>query len=636
MPVSDPDDNGTVEIEADVSHTSITAVLVTDRPIDEAIIVSNRIPANVGAVTGRAGLTATLSVVGESPDGGPRLLLGVQGEAVLLADVVDLTPPEGIDSLVVRPSRRPADVVEVITADDTSTFHLAGRAAIADTDRRARVYRMDEIGLDPGARYRFWRAVDDDMDAAGLLAAGPDETNAEIVGEVTARLADRQSLILDGPDAIPVGVRVEFGNNVATRIDTDSVLGVVWTSFSNERGYSNPELAWDYFDGNGWRRLERNFVDGTENLARSGRISFTVPADLAATDIGGQDTLWIRARLIGGDYGRPKYVVTTEEVDTDKTEQTITVDTTDLKPPEIASIEAGFTLDEAVEPTAVVVDNNRTVVDQAQANAAANAQFMLFESAGAVAGEYGRSILLGLNAAPRVQAVPFLAEVADEEGRGDLIGQVLTAEGWRDITVDDDTVGLRRSGLFTLLFDADTANQETTFRLLGEDRFWIRLTVAESSGWSPTIHGLYLNAVPAEQGRTVSREIVGSGNGEPNARLALANPPVGPSSLELRVAERISDRERRELTVDGGPEPVVSTPGQDDSWVLWKRVDSFSGHDGDDRVYRLDSTTGVLTFGDGRRGRLLPAGPRPMFEPSPTGKEVVQKGTSRPGPTFSC
>ena len=83
---------------------------------------------------------------------------------------------------------------------------------------------------------------------------------------------------------------------------------------------------------------------GPGSWRRSGTISFRVPATLSATEIGGREDLWIRARLVGGDYGRPKYVVTSTTVGTTVTQST-SIDTSDLHPPEIESIEARFDLD---------------------------------------------------------------------------------------------------------------------------------------------------------------------------------------------------------------------------------------------------------------------------------------------------
>ena len=72
---------------------------------------------------------------------------------------------------------------------------------------------------------------------------------------------------------------------------------------------------------------------------------------------GGGEDLWIRARLVGGDYGRPKYVVTSTTVGTTVTQST-SIETSDLHPPEIESIEARFVLDGETAPEGVLVVDN--------------------------------------------------------------------------------------------------------------------------------------------------------------------------------------------------------------------------------------------------------------------------------------
>ena len=117
------------------------------------------------------------------------------------------------------------------------------------------------------------------------------------------------------------------------------------------------------------------------------------------------------------------------------------------------------------------------------------------------------------------------------------------------------------------------------------------------------------------------QEILGSSLGEPSLALELAETPVLPETLELRVREQLSEDEqealeeerRRSILGSGRPPseapPVVGTvAGVDGTWVLWRRVDSFIGTDGDARVYRLDPATGRVTFGNGRQGKVPPAG----------------------------
>ena len=40
----------------------------------------------------------------------------------------------------------------------------------------------------------------------------------------------------------------------------------------------------------------------------------------------------------------------------------------------------------------------------------------------------------------------------------------------------------------------------------------------------------------------------------------------------------------------------------------WKEVDTFTHHGPDDQIYRLDSSSGIVTFGDGSHGQRPPVG----------------------------
>lgn len=400
-----------------------------------------------------------------------------------------------------------------------------------------------------------------------------------------------------------------------------------WTVTSLERGYQNPELSWEYYDGAGWRRLENGFRDGTANMSSTGPVQFVVPDDLSTTDIGGKDDYWIRARLIGGDYGRPRYVVrTVPTADGTGTVQTVTVDTSGMRPPEILAIDAGYTLTGQLSPEVVLVDNDLDVLDQTQAAAVPAARFEVFQGALAIdADSPDRALYVGLTSPIGPGLVVLLADTADQSGSGPLRVDLRTANGWRRVSVDDGTASLRRRGMVTISLDVDAG----TVRLFGQERVWLRLRPDRSGdppsstdgagSWAPVVRGLHLNAVEISQARTVENEILGSSLGEPGTTVQLAERPVLPDTVRLRVRERLSDEERAALEADqqraagpgrGSSDPVVLSdleriPG---SWVLWRRVDSLAGQDGDARVYVLDPSSGNVTFGDDRTGKIPPAG----------------------------
>jgi hypothetical protein len=399
-----------------------------------------------------------------------------------------------------------------------------------------------------------------------------------------------------------------------------------WTVEVFARGYQNPELSWEYYDGEGWRRLQDDFIDGTNDLSTSGSVSFLVPGDLAVSEIGGKDDYWIRARLIGGDYGRPSYVVDTRQlVPPAITEQVVVIDSTALRPPEILSIETSFKLQELAPAEIVLVENNLAVSNQTQAATAQGARFDLFRGAAAIDPDAPeRAVYIGLSAPPGTGELRLLVDADDQPGGGPVRADLRTPEGWRPLTVDDRTSSLRRRGTLSIPLDLEPV----LVRLFARDRVWIRLRPEASGGgsWAPVVRGLRLNAVEIAHARTVEDEILGSSLGQPGLQVELSEQPVLPDTVVLRVREQLGTEERAALEADyeadtarpagpssgpqDDPEPAVVSgverlPG---CWVLWRRVDSLVGQSAEARVYLLDPGTGAITFGDGRNGKVPPAG----------------------------
>lgn len=423
------------------------------------------------------------------------------------------------------------------------------------------------------------------------------------------------------------GRREKIYWGLVDRLDKFSSSNMISVSFP--RADQNPDLSWEYFDGNGWQRLEQGFNDTTSHLAVSGRICFQVPKDIAPTEISGQEDYWIRARLVGGDYGHAKYIVKTkqDQEDPETTTQSIVVDTSDLRAPEILSIEACFEMTEEIKPEQVLTENNRAVLDQTQANQETSAQFELFEGAAAIdtqlrQEDQGRALYLGFTQSYDVNPLAIFIDADEPEDAGDQLKTVelifeVFGEGqqWRKIAADDRTDGFQHRGMVNLF--VDTTPQHA--RLFGRDLFWLRIRPAKNEQWQPLLNGIYINAVEAEQAKTIKQEILGASSGEPNQRFFLSKIPVIDNSLELRVRESLSEDERLDLEkemavpdrlgLDRMDKPVRATyPDIPGHWVLWQQVDSFVGHDGDARVYQLDPASGQVLFGNDRQGKIPPAG----------------------------
>lgn len=397
---------------------------------------------------------------------------------------------------------------------------------------------------------------------------------------------------------------------------SDAAIGG-WKEVRLPREADNPELSWEYFDGAGWRRLDsadvpgqRALTDETANLAKSGAIRFQVPDDLTPTEIGGQEDYWIRARLVGGDYGRPSYVVSSNPPPPEKTvRQSITVDRSRLNPPEILRIEVTYVLNKAIPPDLVATCNNLTWIDQTQAAARNGARFTLFEGVAQHVGDAGggtRALYIGLGKRPAVAALNLYAAAVDrDEAPRQLIAEALTPAGWRRLASRDPTAALTGSGILRLFLDPPPER----LPLFGRDGWWLRLRPAEDAAdWAPQLSGLFVNAVDAEHAKSITQEILGSSLGEPRQQYWLAQTPVLPTTVELRVRESLSEEERVELIRHGGEAAVVRDPNLPDEWVRWKQVTTFVDQSGDARVFRLNPATGEILFGNGRSGKIPPAG----------------------------
>lgn len=108
----------------------------------------------------------------------------------------------------------------------------------------------------------------------------------------------------------------------------------------------------------------------------------------------------------------------------------------------------------------------------------------------------------------------------------------------------------------------------------------------------PQVSRLLLNTVSATAAVTRVEEILGTSNGHPNQSFVLDHAPL--------LMDTSQQPPRPELEVE-----LVDRAGQSE---VWQAVSDFFGRGADDAVFVLDAAAGILTFGDGRHGRIPLAG----------------------------
>ncbi|MHB9833305.1 baseplate J/gp47 family protein [Paraburkholderia terrae] len=437
---------------------------------------------------------------------------------------------------------------------------------------------------------------------------------------------------------------------------------------------SNPELSWEYSNGKGWWSLEVN--DGTQRLANTGVVSFTVPSDIAESDWSGQKNFWIRARLVGGDYGHEdvKVVSRRKPGTRGEFEQVVVRSSENVRAPQALSLNVSYRIADAMYPTYVLAADSGTYRDQSDANRTPGAIVEAFvplavtlnrlrgtgqtpaaddspcpsschcepsASPGYAAQDAqsshdtatpaaDRAIYLGSSAQLSGGPLRVLFPVAKEHDFGDasaLDVAALVAGQFVPVVASDETSALGESGLLTFALGTPTTMAE----LFGRELHWLRLApLVDAGSWMPELRGAYLNSVWASAAETLTRELLGSSEGAPNIVLNLARPPVLRNTLKLRIREPLGNEEREALRREDKMRVLSDVENLPGDWVLWEQVVDPGDERPDARVYALDEATGEVRFGDGQHGKIPPAGRDSIVafsyrrtEVGPTGSDSV-------------
>ncbi|MFA9416345.1 putative baseplate assembly protein [Natrinema sp. HArc-T2] len=450
-----------------------------------------------------------------------------------------------------------------------STFYVASEEAF--TKRGAIV----EIRLEPPA----------DPDVDGATAVADPDAIEEVTVDVTDHGEDGSSIqgagVLDGP----------------------------------------PELSWEYWTGSGWSRLPV-LADETNDLQTAGRVRFSVPADIESTAVSGHESVWIRARLVRGNYGQPSLGVT------DAGARGSLADSPN--PPRFGGVSIHYDCNQ--QPfEAIRTKNNASLNSVSPEYGGSLTPFVKLP-------DETQTLYLGFNGTLRDGPLSVFVSIEDstyprsfDPGmRWEYCSDPDTRD-WSKLTVQDRTAGLTERGLVRLTFPEPT----TEFELFGRQRHWIRARVTQdefdrrldtdarstrSAGETdrlrqttapPTLEGLYPNTQWAFNTRTVEDEVLGSSDGSHDQSFACAHAPVIDIDVWVDELETLSTSERRDLLATR-PEDVrrVTDASGDvtEWWVRWQQVADMLDSAPTDRHFVVDRIDGTVSFGDGNQGRIPPAG----------------------------
>ena len=394
----------------------------------------------------------------------------------------------------------------------------------------------------------------------------------------------------------------QLGNNITLKFDVADV-----TAFTDQKLL----LQWEFWNGQQWQLLVIT-ADTTNAFRKSGNqeVKFVIPAQQKAIAINGVENFWVRVRITIGSYGEVAKIMPRTIRDTERrpiftldTEQRQIMDfvPATLSPPLINTISLDYQLTTPQENLEQIqTENHRTyryflsILDRG---------FSPFET---VMEGRSRSAHFGFQLPPNLSLQNRLlslfiqvavARYGDERNTIEdasptppilapqLRWQYWNGQQWQDLTVEDETKNLIRSGLIKFLPPEDWKNRED-FGF--KDLHWIRV-VWKRGRYAPlpSVTRLLTNTVMAAQTLTLKEEILGASDGTADQAFTTARSPVL-DGQQLEVYEPEDRSQQR--------------------WRVWQEVSDFYGSGPRDRHYLLNHLTGIVQFSNGVNGRIPLAG----------------------------
>lgn len=346
------------------------------------------------------------------------------------------------------------------------------------------------------------------------------------------------------------------------------------------------EVVWEYYNGSGWRRLT---VAGSRNpfsCRQEGpcELTFQVPQDIRPAGVNAEEGYYIRARIaemenVFSVYQR--WVV-----------------------PYCRGVELSWQYAEPVPVHWAASDNNGMHREVSGAETLTDLQFTALEPLDpgppAVYFRFDRS----------PDAMP-LSVYFQVKGRAALNAQLLwecwNGKAFEEVRAVDETEQLMHSGSM-FLFLPEALPQRNLF---GAGGCWLRLSRTGSrAGRAPVVEAVKLNIAPALQCRREPEQRFDTGRYDAGKMVQLLSGPVQGCTVWVDEMQGLAAAEAEAL----GREHPDSVRLEWENhvlrrcWVRWEETADLSLAGSGDRAYALDPYQGVIQFGDGRRGRVPPAG----------------------------
>jgi hypothetical protein len=439
-----------------------------------------------------------------------------------------------------------------------------------------------------------------------------------------------------------------------------------------------PNLIWEYWNGDQWSTLFEAGTNETENLKKTGSFSFTVPDDLKSYSLNGQTSLAVRARLASGSYNELRIISWTDPTTQHVSyyavilprppaiknfclgytwrsawatpQQCLTFNdfvvedhTADVKSPGTSfpllhpvadtspALYLGFNQPLPNDLVSLYFDIRENDEDGPplvwEAWDGATWQTLAVQDGTGALARSGMVAFLE----PVVAARPS-ATVTSASGTAIVTSNALQAaqfvSGNQVVIVSGNsselaTVASVQGAKLALQLPLGGSYTNGTVQLAALPRFgtsldWVRARLSQDGAPETSkVNNIYLNAAWADQLRTVTNEVLGSGLGRSSQTFFFSQFPVLPgervevcelTGAQANVQFPILQQQLLALGFTNDDIRTVADPRTGDLtqvWVRWREQDTLYFSGPDDRDYTIERTRGRIVFGDGVNGMLL-------------------------------
>lgn len=373
-------------------------------------------------------------------------------------------------------------------------------------------------------------------------------------------------------------------------------------------------FTYEYWNGSDWLKINKNFVDGTQNFKQSGIVSFKIPKNIKKNNINNEEHYYIRIRLITKDFSVGGVYVQDEngiyqwkfnsKVQSPLLNKIrISYEAPYLYPDNIFS-NSSFqwnvfsSLTSKNENSIQLFNIQREHLPSLYigfSKTITSGEFSLYfniENKDSSSLDFNNSNLNLLN------------KINKNKRSVSLIWEYWNGECWKNLDFSDYTDSFHNSGFVKFIIPNDI----TTHNLFEKQLCWLRCVKLNGSFEKvPVILDILQNCVYAINADTYKNEILGSGNGGPNQKFRLTHTDILPGlTLVVNEGSIPSKNEINKMKNDGIMEPYTLT--EDEVWVSYKEVKNFYNSDSFSRHFIIDYSTGDVIFGDGIHGINPPKG----------------------------